>query len=317
MKLDPGYFRTKYFVIAAVLAGLMLGGAATAYFVNEEFRWGIDEEGCRSRLAAGTPLDAGQQVTENEERRRTLAWTVDAAGLDAGMLDACVAVGELVIEPSPDERVRVEARIRGESGQAVSATEMVVEAAREGNVLNVAVYESRVGHSRTLFGRDGAEVTLVVQLPGNGAWEVKGATAVGDLRVSDLMVRELKASTSVGNVRAVDLDLMGNLSADTSVGSILVAPRSVQSATIRAATSVDNVEIRLPTRADVGYDVTAASDVGAVDVRIGETEVYTSRDDTVGGDVHARSKDYGAKPTQVVVEVETSVGDIIVAHAPS
>lgn len=312
MAFDPDYFRTKYFVIAAIVAGLLLGGAAAAYLTTD-VSWSGDEHGCDTRVAQGTPLDAVPQVTQNESRRRTLEWTIDAASFDAGLLDACVAVGELLVEPSADDKVRIIARIAASASEAVDKTEVVVDVAQSGNQLNLAAYEARVGQARRVFSDDGAELTLIVQLPDRGAWDLRAATAVGDVRASGLMLRDVKASADVGEVRAIDVDLSGNLSAETSVGSIVLSLTSVQSGTIRATSDVDDVEIRLPTRVDVGYDVNAESNVGSVDVRIGDTELYTRQDETVGGDVHARTKGYDEKPARVVVQASANVGDVIVA----
>lgn len=242
-----------------------------------------------------------------------MEWTFDASTFDAGLAELCVAVGEVLVQPSVDDLVRIEARIEADAQQAVDATEMVVAFAQQDGELNLAVYEARVGQSRTMFGGHGAGVTLIVQLPARGAWDLDLATAVGDVRASDLLVGNLTARASVGELRTLDLDLVGNVDVETSVGSIIIDLRSVQSGTITARADVDDVEISLPTRADVGYDVKATTSVGEVDVRIGETETYTSRDQDVGGDVHAVSKGYASKPTQVKVDVSANVGDVVVA----
>lgn len=309
--MDPEFFRTKYFLVAAIVAGLLLGGAASAYFANDRFTWsGNDEDGCFPRFTGGDELAPASRREINESERRTITWTFNASALTAGEAALCVAIGELLVEPSPDDSVHVEARIHSRSQAAIDATEVVVEFAQQGDKLNLAAYEARVGHANGAFGDDEAELTLIVRLPARGAWDLDADTAVGDVRVSDLLVGNLTASASVGEIRTLEIDLIGDFDVKTSVGSIIVDLRSVQTGSIVANADVDNVEISLPTRADVGYDVTATANVGDVDVRIGETETYTSRDEEVGGDVHAVSKGYSSKPTQVTIDVGTNVGDI-------
>ena len=73
-----------------------------------------------------------------------------------------------------------------------------------------------------------------------------------------------------------------------------------------------NVVASLPTRADLGYDVTGKSDVGNVKVDIGPTELRDSNSDGPGSTVHARSKDYASKVSKVVVEADSNVGDVTI-----
>lgn len=311
MGFDPGFLRTRFFAVAALVAALVLGGAAAAYLVADGFDAGSSAS-CDAVDVPGARI-AAEPVVEDEGARRTYRWTIDAAAYRAGVASGCLSVGELLVEPSPDGRVHLEARVTADAAEAVQATRIAASFADEGGRLNVDVRELERGVARGGFRDEGAQVALVVRLPAQGAWDVRAANDVGDVRVSGLLVGNLTLESDVGDVRALDVDVSGDIDASSDVGSVVLSLASVQGGEIRAATDVDDIEIELPQRADLGYDVTAASDVGGVDVRIGETELYEREDRQVGGEVRARTRGFAEKPSQVTILARSDVGSVRVA----
>lgn len=308
--IDTAFFRTKQFVIAAAIAILILGAAAATYTVNGLTAGWASSEGCHVEMAGEPIATEPAVVVDADGRHRTVTYSFDAAGLDGGRLAACSRVGEILVEPSLDGRAHVELRIRGESADAVAATEVRAVFSRLDGGLGVAAWHQVVGEEKGMFGSRHVEITTLVRLPATGAFDVSLASEVGDLRVTDLLVGNLTLQSDVGDVRALDVDAQGDVSARSDVGDVILSLRSVQSGVLDAASDVGDIEVALPLRADVGYAVTAQSDVGETEVRIGETETHTSEEDGVGGRVEARSRDYDSKPTKVQVHASSDVGDV-------
>lgn len=268
-------------------------------------------EACDAPVLEGSALNATRTVSsEREGRTRAIVYELDGSDYTGGALELCLGVGEILVEPATGSNVRVSFRIEGDQPRAVSET--VVDAAfraTSGGGLTIAAWEERIGEGRELFGMDGAEVTLVVSVPASGGYRIDASNDVGDVRVRGLLADELRASADVGTVLVTDLDLQGDARVASDVGDAIAHFLSVQSGNITISSDVGNAEVQLPLRADVGYDAHAATNVGEVVILIGDTESYESEGDGPGEDERARSSGYSGKPTRVVVEVTSDVGD--------
>lgn len=312
--MDQGFFRSKQFLVAAFVAALILVGGATVLALSDVGGSYLrSERGCSAIALDGSPLapDTASETSDGDKARDE-SFALDAP--DLARLDACLAVGELLVEPSPDGSVHVDVRVRSDA--AASTRETVVETrfARGEDGVRLAVWQSRVGYSTSVFGgSDSAETTVVVQVPDGARFEMRATTDVGDVRADGVMLGNATLSADVGDVHVTSVDLVGDLDARSDVGDVIVHLGSVQTGEVHAAADVGDVEVRLPKRADVGYDVSATSGVGEVDVRLGDTETYKENNDPPGEKVEARSRGYASKPTQVRVVADADVGSVVVA----
>lgn len=313
--MDAGFFRSRQFAVAAAVAVLVLaaGGVVLALGNGPGGSFLRADAGCGPLAVPGAEVQAERKADAADGgKARDESYVVDASDL-AG-IDACVAVGELLVVPSVDGKVRVEVHVRSDVEEATRETVVEARFARGPEGLRVAVWEPRVGYTGDIFGsRQAAQVIVTVQVPDGAQPRLDGDVHVGDLRVEDVMLGSAAVSVDVGGLRVLRVGLAGDLETRVDVGDTIVHLDSVQTGALNVASDVGDVELRLPTRADVGYDVTAESSVGSVEVRIGETENYRESGDGPGSSVHARSRGYDQLPTRVRVTVAADVGSVLVS----
>lgn len=308
--MDAGFFGSKFFVIAIVAGGIVLATGAALYNVGSGFI-GDDVRGCDAPSMTGPRIDATPRDERVGDEERRVSYALPADALVGGLADLCVAVGEVVVTQATGDAAEVVFTIRGPS-TAVDRTQVRAEFTQRDGGLGLAAWEAVAGRTGTLVSRRSVDVTLEVRLPQTGAFDLRATSDVGDVRATSLLLGNATLSTDVGDVVATALDVQGNVTVTTDVGQVTLQLDSVQSGKIRASSDVNDVEVRLPQRADVGYDVHATTDVGDATVEIGPTERFESRSDGPGDDVQARSQGYATKPTQVVVEATSDVGDVVV-----
>lgn len=124
----------------------------------------------------------------------------------------------------------------------------------------------------------------------------------------------LDLESNFGRVVATGIDLAGDARLHTSAGDVVLALASVQSGAIDATSSFGDVEVELPARADVGYDVVGETDFGEVTIRIGPTDHYESEGGHAAGEREsARSAGFDSKPTKLTVAGSSSAGDVRIA----
>lgn len=310
--MADGFLASKYFLVSAIIATVIVGGAAGAYYVGTSYGGFTfsSQEACEAPALTGAPIAATPQVeSDNSGRRRIETYVVDAASFAGGSLDLCISVGEIYVEPSEGPNVELVFTIDGDQARAVADTEVAAEFRSEDGGLVVGAWEPWRGRSEGVFRGDSAEVRLTLRVPASGAYDVRAVNDVGDVRVRGLIVHELRAQTDVGNVLVRDVDLTGNATLVTDVGDAILAALSVQTGEIIVRSDVGTAEAALPLRADVGYDAHAATNVGDAVLRIGETEFHEADADGPSEEERARSSGFATKPTKVTVDVTTDVGD--------
>lgn len=313
--MDTTFFRSREFVVVAVVAGLLVAGGVVAVTASRNFANVEMHEGCTVGAVSGTALSTRPNDTgprrESGHWHRTVAYDVAAADLGAGALRACTNVGDLDVTTSPDGVARVVFRISGESEQAVAAAVVRARFVDDAGSLVVAADQPQAVEARSLFSSRGVGVDLEVQLPEAGAWGLDVATDVGDVDVEGVVARDVAASTDVGDLTLAGIDLGGNLSVSTDVGDVDVTLESAVSATFDLSTDVGDIDLLLPRSPDAGYDVAVSTDVGSVRVDLGETERYVEEDEDGPSErVEARSAGYASKPTKVRIQATTDVGDV-------
>lgn len=301
-----GFFTSKAFVVSAVIAALLLGAAAGAYYTFDADSFG-SESACSAPALRGAPV-AAAPTDARDGRTRTVRYALDAAAYQAGALDLCLGVGELLVEPSNASQVEVVFTIRGATS-AIDETQVEAAFRADDGRLVIGAWQSRIGRSGDAFGTRSAEVTLLVRVPVDAAYRLHAVSYVGDVRVGALRLDALDASADVGDVIVRDVELQGNATLRADVGDAILAATSVQSGTLRLTSEVGNVEAALPLRADVGYDATATASVGEAVVRLGEGASTTSEEDGPGQTATGRSGGYAEKPTKVIVNARADVGD--------
>lgn len=309
---SAGFFASKYFLVSVAVAAAIIAAGATTYFVSE--RTGTSWVGgtdCDAPSLPGATVEAAlASRLDDDGKRRTQTYTLDGASFTGGALDLCLAVGEIVVEPSAGSSVEILVVTTAGTADAVAGTRVPVAFRADGDRLVVGAWQEAHGRSRSAFGsHDGADVALTVRVPSSGPYDVHAINDVGDVRVSGLMIDALQASADVGSVIARNIDLMGDATLTSDVGDALLVASSVQTGTIRLTTDVGNAEATLPSRADVGYDARASAGVGETAIRIGPTEQYDSDADGAGETETARSAGFASRPTRVIVHADADVGD--------
>lgn len=309
--MDPGFFSSKHFVVSGLVAVAIIAGAAGAYYatpIGGSHGW---SGGCDAPSLAGAPL-AVEATTEIEDdgERRVVTYRLPAGSYTAGSLDACSPFGEIVVDPALGDEIEVRFTIEAPIAAAVEETDVVAQLRDDGGALVVGAWIERIGETSGIYGNDrSAHVRLQIRLPDTGAWDIDAHSSAGDVHVSDVMVGTLDLESSFGNVVAIGIDLAGDATLMTSAGDATLSLASVQSGRVLADSSFGNVEIELPSRADVGYDVVGETSFGEVTIRIGPTDEYDS-EGSAGERETARTAGYDSKPTKVQVTGTSSAGDV-------
>lgn len=310
MALDTAFFTTKYFVISAVAAGLILGGAAGVYYVADSGGPTFINSACNTPALLGTKLASIPTiVNESGGDRRTETYTLNATAYAGGRLDLCASVGEVIVEPSTGPTVELVWVIHNGTNAAVEKTQVMAEMRNVDGRLVIAAWQSTAGRTTGLLSSESADARLTLRVPATGGYDVTVRTHIGDIHVSEVIADKLGLRTDVGDIVVRAVDLQGNATATTNVGKAIFSLASVQTGTIRLVTDVGDAEVELPQRADVGYDATAKTDVGEVTLRIGATEDAETHKDVPGGSAKARSQGFAGKPTQVIVSASADVGN--------
>jgi hypothetical protein len=219
-------------------------------------------------------------------------------------------VGDVEIVPASGSETRVVFTISGDE-RAVQATQVEAKFARASDGgLVVAAWESRAGRSVGFFDGRGASASVRIEVPETGAFDVTASADVGDVTLRGLLVGDVTLDTDVGDASVRDADVQGNVTIRTDVGDVDAGIASITNSTVRVTTDVGDAKLRLPSRADIGYDVKATADVGDVRLEIGPTESSDHTKEAPGETWNARSQGYSSKPAQVRVVVTTDVGSI-------
>lgn len=308
--MEGSFFASKYFVISAVAAAIVVGGAAGAYYMTDIGRAFGSQDACDMPALDGTALSVTPgRLIEEDGRRRVESYAVNASGYVGGALDLCVDVGEILVEPSETGQATLEIVTHGEVAGAVEGTLVEARFRTEGDRLLVYVWQATRGEADVWFDQDSASVRVVLRVPASGAYATHATNDVGDVRISNLILEEARVSTDVGTVLVRGVDLLGNATLAADVGDAILDATSVTSGKITVSADVGNAEANLPQRADVGYDALARTDVGDAYIQIGDVEEHASVGDGPGEHETARSSGYASKPTKVVVQVTSDVGD--------
>jgi hypothetical protein len=312
---SSSFFSSPQFLASAIVALLVLAGGAAAYaWIGPGspggFGYAGDGRACDPIPLSGAPLATPAPSDETSGGVRTIAYALPTDATRASLLAACSTVGDVAIAQATGTP-RVVFTIRSDDADALADTNVTLALARTADgALQLAAWESRAGTSRDPFQQRGSSVDVRIEVPEWGAPDVRARSDVGDVLVSQLLVGNMTLRTDVGRARAVGVDITGNVSMQTNVHDVELRAASIQSGRVTLRSDVGTIVAALPARADVGYDVTAKSDVGDVSVNLGPTELYQGNKDGGGGDVHARSQGYDGKPTKVVLEATSNVGAI-------
>lgn len=309
--MDNGFFGTKYFAISLAIAIAIVAGAAGAYqLANVSVRSGWSD-GCDAPALGGSTLEvAPEETIEDEGERRTIVYRFPAGAYAGGLADMCSPFGDITVDPSLDDAVEVTFVITSDYLAAVEETVVEAEFTSDGGRLALGAWVPRVGESGGVFNDESAHVRLQVRVPDNGPWDLRAATAAGNVHVKDVMASDLTLRSSFGNVVATGVDLAGDAILGSSSGNVILRLASVQTGSIEAKSSFGDVEVEVPQRADVGYDVDAETNFGEVTLRIGPTDEYSSDGGHAGDHERARSAGFDSKPTQVTVVASSSAGDV-------
>lgn len=308
--MDTGFFRSRHFAISAVIAALILVAGATAVSMHDFGFPGSSSSECRVRLPTGDALRTTPRTTD-EGATRILRWSADAAAFDVARIDVCLAVGDLAVEPADDGNVTLELRLRGGAPELRETFPYNVAFARGSDGgLAIAAWQGAVRERWSMENEGLPAATVVLRLPQDVRVEGSVASAFGHVGAAAVRAANLTLDTNSGDVRAAGLLLEGGLRAETNFGNVELELASVGTGRIVAESNSGDIDLKLPQRADVGYDVVAESSTGDIVVRIGDAESYENDSHAVGGTARVRSAGYGTKPTQVEIDADTSFGDV-------
>lgn len=313
--MDKGFFRSREFVVAALVAGvLVLGGAyARTAYDGEIASW---RKGCSVRLPAGAALAAeptdGGVEQHGRLARRVVTYELNASHLAGGAAEACTAVGALAVTRSSDDRARVVFTIETDgarSAEAVAGTRVAAVFSASAGGLHLAAWADNRPEMSSWFGDRSGIVDVRVELPDSGRYEIDVATGVGEALVEDLRVGNLTAALDVGDLVVRDVDLAGDLSTAVDVGDTRLELDNVRTGSLEVVSDVGDVQVTLPSRADVGYQLTARTDVGSLTVDV--ANLTGDRDeDGPSESFSGRSDGFAGRPVKVKVDVVADVGDI-------
>lgn len=306
--MDRGFFGSREFAIAGVLALLLVAGGAYA-LLGRGFGH-FSESGCDAPRLEGTTLDAAPQRQDASSTERTLAYVLDPAGREAGALDACTVLGDVTVGPSPDGLVHVTFTLDAPDSSALGRTEAQARFRADGPRLGVEAWVGRHGGADSFGDRDETDVSVEVLLPALGAWRVHAESETGDVSVGALLVSDAALESTLGDLEVRGADVAGNVTMETETGAVTLAPASLQTGQMRLASTLGDLVARLPARADAGYEVFAETTVGDVQVDVGEAEVSERADEPGSSTAHVRTAGFAAKPTRVTLRMETETGDV-------
>lgn len=304
--MDRNYFRSKQFAIATLLALLVLGGGAAALAGGVLGHSTYTFPGCADRTPEGEPLAATRNM-QTQGNLLTITYTLDIGDATAGEFNLCAGAGDLTVIPATGNSITLEARVTNPTEADLAGTGVRAAFANDAGQVRVAAWEGPHTAKGSLIANM-PQTDLVLHLPDHLVYTGAGRTSLGDISVGAIRTANLTLQTSGGRVATTGLLAEGNVDARTSWGDVDLAFASVQTARIEARSSSGDVDVRLPARADIGYNATARSSAGDITIRIEDAEQYdrSSR----GTTMVVRSANYDARPTQVEVDVRTSSGDI-------
>lgn len=315
----PGFLRSKEFVVALVVAGLVVAGGAVAMYPGGGFGLRVSSErACDAPTVEGAALQASRSdATERAGATvvRTVEYELPPTAAESGFVTLCVAVGDVDVKPSPDGTTVVRFILESDgpgAADAVGAVAVDAQFRMGARGLSVAAWETASARVGGWWGeRDGASVDLEVLLPERASQDLDVRTSVGRVVASDLLLRDVDVIVEVGEVLVEAVDIAGNASLGTQIGDVRFRPTSIQGG-LALVVEVGDVIVDLPSRADLGYSVVAATEVGEVVVEIGDTEELRESEDAAGERVEARTRGYADKPSRVVVAANAEVGDIAI-----
>ena len=316
--MEPGFFSSREFVVSAIVALAAVGVGAAFALDGDVLGFGghsYSRDACDEPDLPGADLEGATHRSEEVDGGRVVRYAFDPADRQGGAIAGCAVFGDVAVGASPDGLVHVAFTIHAEGSRArelldATVVRAVFRDAGAGLAVLAWIEEegafSGVGSSRTTL------TDVEVLVPATGAYDVRLDTSFGLASVDGIMTREAVLESDLGDVRVSGVDAQGDLTADTSHGDIEVSLAGVRNGTLRLTSNLGDLILTLPQRADVGYDVTAASDLGEVDVSVGPAETYDSQGEGMGERVHVRTVGYADKPAQVVVLSESNHGDVTV-----
>lgn len=271
--------------------------------------------GCALAAPQGTPLAAnlseGAIVTSGFHAERTVTYELGAPSLQGGSLAACSRVGDLTLRPSTDGRARVVFHLRADGAKAADAlreTTLVATFAQGPDGLGIVAYPDRLGTlTRLFFGPQPTLVGVTMEVPGDAAYAFSAKTEVGNVRATNVSVRDAKVTADVGDVE-LSAPRAGNVSLATNVGKVRIDLDAVQGSRVAARADVGDVRVALPRASGVAYDARAEADVGRASVDLGPGETAVNGQG-VGGVAALKSAGYESAPQKVTVEATTNVGN--------
>lgn len=311
--MEKGFFGSREFVVSLVLALAVVAGGAIA--IGTGFRGGgsVEYASCDRPLLPGAELPVAAPEVESSRTLRTVRYVLDAAGREGGAVAACAHFGDVRIGLSPDDKVRVTFTIASDGmSDILDRAEVRLAVHDQGAGLGVGAWVAREGGISRFGSTSVAYADVEILLPATGAYEVDAETEHGLVALDGLMTRGARLVSSFGDVEVAGVDAGGNLTASSEHGEVRVALAGVHTSAVHVVSRFGSVTARLPARADVGYNVTAATSFGDVDVQVGPVESYDTDDEGMGGRVHVRTVGYDGKPTQVEVLAESDHGDVVV-----
>lgn len=317
--MDKSFFHSREFVIAAIVAGVLVCGGVVAMSAAEFAGGVLHDRACSSPTLTGARLAAEpteSTTTRNDRSIRVVTYTLTPDTFDRGRIEACTSVGHVKFVPGGNETVRVTFTIEAEGrGSEEAAKGVAVDAAFHDNEgrLDLAAWQgSSTTTRRGFWDAHQTHVDIEVQLPEAAIYDVRGMVDVGSIALEGLVVRDVDLHVDVGDLDLDDAHLQGNLSLHVDVGDIGAELLSVQGGTIDTHVDVGDTRVLVPQRLDIGYNVMADTDVGSIEVRLGEGSSVNRESSGPSENVQAKSSNYDGRQVRVVITSATDVGSITI-----
>lgn len=303
-----GFVGSKAFLVAVVLAVVILAAGVGAYALGRSALGFESRHGCEMPSIAG-PLVAPQErenATFNGHPARFETWVLQGfANASTPRVAACSISGDVTVRPSRDGMARVTVLVTARSQEALDDTRVKVGYA-PGDAARLAVWVDRFAETRTFFGTYGSDVEITLELPTSAPVDVRALTTSGDVEVRELLVRDVDLESTSGDMLLDRVDLAGNLTAQVTSGDMDFHISSVVGGNVTLSGTSGDISLRLPERADVGYDARVDVTSGDISLDLGPKEI----DESSRGHAHARTQGYAAKPAHEDIRIEVTSGDI-------
>lgn len=312
-----GFIDSK--LAAAGLIAFLLGSGVAAVVPAGLGPGAAVQAGCTSLDEGGQRLDAERSERSAHQSgdhvARSIRWSLDGVEAARGVASLCVDVGSIEVTPSGGDEVRLQAVMLAHGDDAAERVGgMEVEAAfvDTGSGLGIAV--GQVGQAPDVEHPYQAHqgVRLVLELPAGMPWSLEASAGVGEVEVDELTLDRLEVDLGTGELDTGNVATRGDVDVTVTTGEIDLEVRPEADGRYTLDVGTGEIDVEVPQDGRVGYEASAETGAGGVDLDIDPTEDERHTEDEHGPSEHgyARSQGFASGEVKVRLTLTASVGEI-------